>query len=83
MTRPPTNTGELIRPTVFILAGNHRQFSDYVRQHTEPSHFVEITDASSVSGYHGVELRRVGTWWEHPLGTSPMMRQLEKEAPRT
>jgi len=58
------------RSRTAVLAGNFRQFQDYLRTHKlNPYEFFYVYDERSLAGWHG-EILEVGTYWENPMYNS-------------
>jgi len=49
---------------IFIIAGNHQQFLNYVRDKGNRSSFIYVSDATMLIGYHQPHGVFIGTWYE-------------------
>jgi hypothetical protein len=49
---------------IFIIAGNHQQFLNYVRDKGNRPSFIYVSDVSMLKGYHQPHGMFIGTWYQ-------------------
>ena len=71
---------------IVLIAGNHHQIQDYIRQSGRPPRdFVCVHERSDIAGLHAEQVEaviRTGTHWENPMSGDVSVRYLEQELER-
>lgn len=67
ITTVPAATPAAGRRRVYVLAGTHAQYGQYLReQHLTPREAIFLRRPEQLMGVENPDVRRVGTWYDLP-----------------
>lgn len=64
----------------FVIAGNHEQYKQYLRENQiSAQEAIYLHDSYQLRGFREAEIIRTGTWWENPICDDPCLSIIEKK----
>ncbi len=62
---------------LYVLAGNHKEFLEYLQQRKLKSLEVCYLGSYLPRGLRDIHVIRIGTWWKNPVSRDPMLKIIE------